>query len=75
VHATETAGVLNRTGLLHEAVRDHVVGWVDVTGAAGVEVVGADDDERLVREAHRRVKAALGEAAARSQRTTGGGAS
>ena len=49
--AAETAGVLDRAGLLNEAVRDHVARWAELTGAARVEVVGAADDDRLVREA------------------------
>jgi phosphoenolpyruvate carboxykinase (GTP) len=43
--------ILDRAGLTNPAVRDYVRHWAEITGAARVEVVGAADDARLVREA------------------------
>src|SRR5215468_4342765 len=41
---------LDRAGLTNEAVREFVRYWADHTGVSRVEVVGAADDARLVRE-------------------------
>jgi phosphoenolpyruvate carboxykinase (GTP) len=41
---------LDRAGLTNEAVREFVRYWAGLTGASRVEVVGAADDPRLVRE-------------------------
>jgi phosphoenolpyruvate carboxykinase (GTP) len=41
---------LDRAGLANEAVREFVRFWAGHTGASQVEVVGAADDARLVRE-------------------------
>ncbi|MFI7672070.1 phosphoenolpyruvate carboxykinase (GTP) [Actinophytocola sp. NPDC049390] len=44
-------GVLDGAGLKNAPVREYVRHWAEVTGAARVEVVGAADDARLIREA------------------------
>jgi phosphoenolpyruvate carboxykinase (GTP) len=44
-------GVLDRAGLANKAVCEYVRYWAVLTGAARLEVVGAADDERLIREA------------------------
>jgi phosphoenolpyruvate carboxykinase (GTP) len=44
-------GVLDQAGLTNDAVREFVRHWAALTGAARLEVVGADDDARLIREA------------------------
>ncbi|MEW3852066.1 hypothetical protein QOZ73_33040, partial [Pseudomonas aeruginosa] len=43
--------VLDEAGLRGSAVRDYVKHWAEVTGAARIEVVSADDDARLIDEA------------------------
>ncbi len=43
--------ILDAAGLSNPHVRDYVKYWVDVTGAANVEVINASDDARLVKEA------------------------
>jgi phosphoenolpyruvate carboxykinase (GTP) len=48
---TDIAAALDAAGLTNTDVRDYVAHWAAVTGAARVEVVGADDDARLVAEA------------------------
>jgi len=42
--------VLDEAGLKNPHVREFVAYWAEVTGAAAVEVVSAEDDERLIRE-------------------------
>lgn len=42
--------VLDAAGLRGSAVRDYVRHWAEVTGAARVEVVSAEDDDRLIQE-------------------------
>lgn len=42
---------MDAVGLENQAVRDFVQEWAEHTGAARVEVVGRDDEERLVKEA------------------------
>jgi phosphoenolpyruvate carboxykinase (GTP) len=44
-------GVLNEAGLTNQAVREYVRYWAELAGAARLEVVGAADDDRLIREA------------------------
>jgi phosphoenolpyruvate carboxykinase (GTP) len=49
----ELAGIeasLDEAGLKNPCVRDYVLHWAQHTGAARVEVVGAADDARLIRE-------------------------
>ncbi len=46
----DLAATLDKAGLTNPAVREFVRHWADVTGASRVEVVGAADDPRLVRE-------------------------
>jgi phosphoenolpyruvate carboxykinase (GTP) len=43
--------VLDEAGVTNERVRAYVVRWAQVTGADRVEIVGADDDDRLLAEA------------------------
>ncbi|HEY2506539.1 MAG TPA: phosphoenolpyruvate carboxykinase (GTP) [Streptosporangiaceae bacterium] len=43
--------LFDRAGLTNRAVREYVRHWAEITGAARIEVVGAADDARLVREA------------------------
>jgi phosphoenolpyruvate carboxykinase (GTP) len=40
----------DEAGLRNPAVREFVTHWAEFTGASRVEVVGADDDARLIRE-------------------------
>ncbi|HWS58946.1 MAG TPA: phosphoenolpyruvate carboxykinase domain-containing protein, partial [Actinotalea sp.] len=42
---------LDAAGLRNPAVREYVRHWAEHTGAARIEVVSADDDARLIREA------------------------
>ena len=42
---------LDRAGLTNSQVREYVRHWAELTGAERVEVVNADDDARLLREA------------------------
>jgi phosphoenolpyruvate carboxykinase (GTP) len=51
VAVVDVDGVLDRAGLANQAVRSYVRRWAELTGAARLEVVGAADDARLVREA------------------------
>ena len=46
----DLAATLDQAGLTNPAVREFVRDWAHVTGASRVEVVGAADDPRLVRE-------------------------
>ena len=48
---TNVEAALDEAGLTNPRVREYVVHWAEVTGADRVEVVSADDDARLVREA------------------------
>jgi len=43
--------VLGRAGLTNKTVCEYVLHWAELTGAARLEVVGAADDARLIREA------------------------
>jgi phosphoenolpyruvate carboxykinase (GTP) len=43
--------VLDQAGLRGSAVRDYVKHWAELTGAARIEVVGTEDDSRLIEEA------------------------
>ena len=43
--------VLEAAHLKNDHVREYVRYWAGVTGAANIEVVSADDDARLIREA------------------------
>jgi phosphoenolpyruvate carboxykinase (GTP) len=47
---TEIEASLDEAGLKNQCVRDYVLHWAQITGVARVEVVGADDDARLIRE-------------------------
>ncbi len=44
------SATLDEAGLRNPAVREFVTHWAEVTGASRVEVVGAADDARLIRE-------------------------
>jgi phosphoenolpyruvate carboxykinase (GTP) len=46
----DLAATLDEAGLTNPAVREFVQHWAEVTGVGRVEVVGAADDARLVRE-------------------------
>jgi phosphoenolpyruvate carboxykinase (GTP) len=46
----DLGGTLDQAGLTNPAVREFVRHWAEHTGASRVEVVGAADDPRLVRE-------------------------
>src|SRR5215469_2275703 len=48
--SADLESTLDRAGLINPAVRDFVRYWAHHTGASQVEVVGAADDARLVRE-------------------------
>jgi phosphoenolpyruvate carboxykinase (GTP) len=43
--------VLHEAGLKNGAVQDYVRHWAELTGAEQIEVINADDDARLLREA------------------------
>jgi len=47
----DVAAILEAANLKNDHVRDYVRYWAGITGAANVEVVSADDDARLVKEA------------------------
>ena len=49
-HLSDLTATLDEAGLTNPAVRDFIEHWAEVTGASRVEVVGAADDPRLVRE-------------------------
>ena len=42
---------LDGAGLTNEKVREYVRHWAEVTGADRIEVVSAEDDDRLIQEA------------------------
>ena len=46
----DVAKALDEGGLTNQHVRDYVTHWAELTGAARVEVVSADDDARLIAE-------------------------
>jgi phosphoenolpyruvate carboxykinase (GTP) len=46
----DLTATFDEAGLTNPAVREYVRHWADLTGASGVEVVGAADDARLLRE-------------------------
>jgi phosphoenolpyruvate carboxykinase (GTP) len=48
---TTVEAVLDEAGLTNPRVREYVTHWAELTGADRVEVVGASDDARLIREA------------------------
>jgi phosphoenolpyruvate carboxykinase (GTP) len=47
---SDLTATLDEAGLTNPAVREFIGHWAEVTGASRVEVVGAADDPRLVRE-------------------------
>ena len=47
----DVEAALDAAGLVNKPVREFVKHWAELTGAAQVEVVRADDDERLLAEA------------------------
>ena len=47
----DVAAVLEAANLKNDHVRDYVRYWAGITGAANIEVVSADDDARLLKEA------------------------
>lgn len=47
----DVRAVLDEAGLTNPRIQEYVAYWADLTGAARVEVVGAEDDARLVQEA------------------------
>jgi len=47
----DVAAILEAANLKNDHVRDYVRYWAGITGAANVEVVSADDDARLLKEA------------------------
>ncbi len=51
VDAAEVNRVLDEAGVKNPRVREYVEYWAELTGAERVEVVGLDDDARLVQEA------------------------
>src|ERR1700759_4692381 len=50
-HVADVDGILAAAHLKNDHVREYVRYWAEVTGADNVEVVGAEDDTRLIREA------------------------
>jgi phosphoenolpyruvate carboxykinase (GTP) len=48
---TEVDAALDRAGLTNASVRKYVRRWAQITGAARIEVVGVNDDARLIAEA------------------------
>ncbi|MBO0823521.1 MAG: phosphoenolpyruvate carboxykinase, partial [Actinobacteria bacterium] len=48
--SADLEATLDRAGLTNSAVREFVRYWANLTGASQVEVVGAADDARLIRE-------------------------
>src|SRR6185437_13224828 len=50
-YVADVAAILEAANLKNDHVRDYVRYWAGITGAANVEVVSADDDARLVKEA------------------------
>ncbi len=50
-HVADVDGILAAAHLKNDHVREYVRYWAEVTGADNVEVVGAEDDARLIREA------------------------
>ncbi len=49
-HLADLTAILDEAGLTNPAVREFIGHWAEVTGASRVELVGAGDDPRLVRE-------------------------
>jgi phosphoenolpyruvate carboxykinase (GTP) len=49
-HLADLTASLDEAGLTNPAVREFIGHWAEVTGASRIEVVGAADDARLVRE-------------------------
>jgi len=47
----DVEAVLEAAHLKNDHVRDYVRYWAGITGAANIEVVSADDDARLLKEA------------------------
>jgi len=47
----DVAAILEAANLKNDHVRDYVRYWAGITGAANIEVVSADDDARLLKEA------------------------
>jgi phosphoenolpyruvate carboxykinase (GTP) len=49
-HLSDLTATLDEAGLTNPAVREFIGHWAEVTGASRIEVVGAADDSRLLRE-------------------------
>jgi phosphoenolpyruvate carboxykinase (GTP) len=49
-HLSDLTATLDEAGLTNPAVREFIGHWAEVTGASRIEVVGAADDARLIRE-------------------------
>jgi len=49
-HLSDLTATLDEAGLTNPAVREFIAHWAEVTGASRIEVVGAADDSRLLRE-------------------------
>jgi phosphoenolpyruvate carboxykinase (GTP) len=49
-HLSDVTATLDEAGLTNPAVREFIGHWAEVTGASRIEVVGAADDARLLRE-------------------------
>jgi phosphoenolpyruvate carboxykinase (GTP) len=47
---SDLTATLDEAGLTNPAVREFIAHWAEITGASRIEVVGAADDPRLVRE-------------------------
>jgi len=48
---TDVDAILDAAGLTNQSVRDYVRHWFGITGASKLEVINADDNDRLVAEA------------------------
>jgi phosphoenolpyruvate carboxykinase (GTP) len=48
---TDVDAILDAAGLTNESVRDYVKHWFGITGASNLEVINAEDNDRLVEEA------------------------
>ena len=50
-YVADVDAIMEAAHLKNDHVREYVRYWAEITGAATIEVVSADDDARLVQEA------------------------